>query len=129
MFTLIPGMDLSKIFHIKEIYFDLDKWYIRKDAALELAKILDVLTEYPTMSIAIGSHTDSRQTHSYNDKLSDLRSKSTRKWLVNHGISPKRLTAKGYGENKLVNNCKDGVECTEEQHQANRRSEFIIISL
>lgn len=129
MLPLIPGTDLSKIFHIKEIYFDLDKWSIRKDAAVELAKILDVLTEYPTMSIAIGSHTDSRQSHSYNEKLSDSRSKSTRKWLINHGISPKRLTAKGYGENKLANNCKDGVECSEEQHQANRRSEFIIISL
>ena len=126
---LITGTDLSKIFHIKEIYFDLDKWFIRKDAAIELAKIMDVLIEYPKMSIAIGSHTDSRQTHSYNDKLSDLRSKSTRNWLINHGISPNRLTAKGYGENKLVNNCKDGIECTEEQHQANRRSEFIIISL
>ena len=124
-----PGTDLSKVFHIKEIYFDLDKYNIRPDAAIELAQILEVLLEYPTMKIAINSHTDSRQTNSYNDVLSNNRAKSTRKWLIKQGIAADRLTAKGYGETKLVNNCSDGVECTEEQHQANRRSEFIIISL
>jgi outer membrane protein OmpA-like peptidoglycan-associated protein/tetratricopeptide (TPR) repeat protein len=126
---IVPGTDLSKVFHIKEIYFDLDKYNIRKDAAIELAKILEVLLEYPTMKIAINSHTDSRQTHAYNVILSDNRAKLTRKWLIKQGISADRLTAKGYGETKLVNNCSDGVECTEEQHQANRRSEFIVISL
>lgn len=126
---IVPGTDLSKVFHIKEIYFDLDKYNIRKDAAIELAKILEVLLEYPTMKIAINSHTDSRQTHAYNVVLSDNRAKSTRKWLIKQGISADRLTAKGYGETKLVNNCSDGVECTEEQHQGNRRSEFIVISL
>ena len=124
-----PGTDLSKVFHIKEIYFDLDKYNIRPDATIELAKILEVLLEYPTMKIAINSHTDSRQTNSYNDVLSNNRAKSTRKWLIKQGIAADRLTAKGYGENKLVNNCSDGVDCTEEQHQANRRSEFIVISL
>ena len=124
-----PGTDLSKVFHIKEIYFDLDKYNIRQDAAIELAKILEVLLEYPTMKIAINSHTDSRQTQTYNDKLSNNRAKSTRKWLIKNGISANRLTARGYGETKLVNNCSDGVDCSEEQHQANRRSEFIVISL
>ena len=124
-----PGTDLSKVFHIKEIYFDLDKYNIRTDATIELAKILEVLLEYPTMKVAINSHTDSRQTNSYNDILSNNRAKSTRKWLIKQGIAADRLTAKGYGETKLVNNCSDGVDCTEEQHQANRRSEFIVISL
>ena len=126
---IVPGTDLSKVFHIKEIYFDLDKYNIRQDAAIELAKILEVLLEYPTMKIAINSHTDSRQTHAYNVVLSNNRAKSTRKWLIKQGISGDRLTAKGYGETKLVNNCSDGVDCTEEQHQYNRRSEFIVISL
>lgn len=126
---IVPGSDLSKVFHIKEIYFDLDKYTIRQDAAIELAKILEVLLEYPTMKIAINSHTDSRQTHAYNVVLSNNRAKSTRKWLIKQGIAADRLTAKGYGETKLVNNCSDGVDCTEEQHQANRRSEFIITSL
>lgn len=126
---IVPGTDLSKVFHIKEIYFDLDQFNIRQDAAIELAKILEVLLEYPTMKIAINSHTDSRQTPAYNITLSDNRAKSTRKWLIKQGISADRLTAKGYGETKLVNNCSDGVDCTEEQHQANRRSEFIVLSL
>jgi outer membrane protein OmpA-like peptidoglycan-associated protein/tetratricopeptide (TPR) repeat protein len=126
---IVPGTDLSKVFHIKEIYFDLDKYTIRNDAAIELAKILEVLLEYPTMKIAINSHTDSRQTHEYNVVLSENRAKSTRKWLINQGISAERLTAKGYGETKLVNNCSDGIDCTDEQHQANRRSEFIVLSL
>lgn len=126
---IVPGTDLSKVFHIKEIYFDLDKYNIRTDAAIELAKILEVLLEYPTMKIAINSHTDSRQTHAYNVKLSNNRAKSSKEWLVKQGISSDRLTAKGYGETNLVNNCKDGVDCSEEQHQANRRSEFIITSL
>jgi len=126
---IVPGTDLSKVFHIKEIYFDLDKYNIRKDAAIELAKILEVLIEYPTMKIAINSHTDSRQTNAYNVILSNNRAKSTRKWLIKQGIAADRLIAKGFGETKLVNNCSDGVECTEEQHQANRRSEFIVISL
>jgi outer membrane protein OmpA-like peptidoglycan-associated protein/tetratricopeptide (TPR) repeat protein len=126
---IVSGTDLSKVFHIKEIYFDLDKYNIREDAAIELAKILEVLLEYPTMKIAINSHTDSRQTHAYNVVLSNNRAKSTRKWLIKQGISADRLTANGYGETKLVNNCSDGVDCSEEQHQANRRSEFIVISL
>ena len=126
---IVPGTDLSKVFHIKEIYFDLDKYNIRPDAEIELAKILEVLLEYPTMKIAINSHTDSRQTHAYNVILSNSRAKSSKEWLVKQGISSDRLTAKGYGETNLVNNCSDGVDCNEEQHQANRRSEFIVISL
>ena len=126
---IVPGTDLSKVFHIKEIYFDLDKYNIRPDAAIELAKILEVLLEYPTMKIAINSHTDSRQTSTYNFILSNNRAKSSKEWLIKQGISSDRLTAKGYGETNLVNNCKDGVDCNEEQHQANRRSEFIVISI
>ena len=126
---IVPGTDLSKVFHINEIYFDLDRYNIRTDAEIELAKILEVLLEYPTMKIEISSHTDSRQTQAYNSILSDNRANATRNWLIKQGISTDRLTAKGYGETKLVNNCLDGVDCTEEQHQANRRSEFIVISL
>jgi outer membrane protein OmpA-like peptidoglycan-associated protein/tetratricopeptide (TPR) repeat protein len=128
-----PGDDLAKAFGIKIIYFDLDKSFIRADAAVELAKILDVLEQNPTMEIDVRSHTDCRQTAKYNLALSDRRAKSTMTWLVEKGINKSRLTAKGYGESQLVNNC--GCEptnestCTEEQHQANRRSEFIITKL
>lgn len=127
--TVKPGDDLADVFGINLIYFDLDKWNIRPDAAIDLAKILDVLQQYPTMKIDIRSHTDCRASAAYNDKLSDRRAKSTRDWLIKNGISADRLTAKGYGESQLVNKCADGVECSEAEHQLNRRSQFIITSL
>lgn len=123
------GDDLGKCFGIKMIYFDLDKSDIRREAALDLEKILAVLNDNPTMKLDIRSHTDSRQTHKYNDALSDRRAKSTMQWLVKNGVFANRLTEKGYGETQLVNKCADGVQCTEEEHQANRRSEFIITAL
>jgi outer membrane protein OmpA-like peptidoglycan-associated protein/tetratricopeptide (TPR) repeat protein len=123
------GDDLRKAFKIDIIYFDLDKSFIRADAALELAKILDVLEQNPAMELDIRSHTDSRQTFKYNEALSDRRAKSTMQWLVSKGINKNRLTAKGYGETQLINKCADGIECTEAEHQANRRSEFIITKI
>jgi outer membrane protein OmpA-like peptidoglycan-associated protein len=130
--NLKPGQnppDIGTFFHIKNIYFDLDKYNIRPDAEVDLAKILDVLEQHPTMQIDIRSHTDSRQTAEYNNWLSDNRAKSTMKWLIKKGINKTRLTAKGYGESQLVNKCADGVECTEEEHQQNRRSEFLILKM
>jgi outer membrane protein OmpA-like peptidoglycan-associated protein len=123
------GDNLADVFKIKMIYFDLDKSYIRPDAAIELEKILDVMKQYPSMKIDIRSHTDSRQTAKYNELLSDRRAKSTMAWLIQNGVDASRLTGKGYGESKLTNKCADGVECSEEEHQANRRSEFIIVAL
>ena len=122
-------VDLAKVLNIKEIYFDFDKSDIRPDAAVELAKIVEVMRENPKMKIDIRSHTDSRGDDSYNLRLSDRRAKATLEWMVKQGIERKRLTAKGYGETQLVNGCSNGVPCTEEEHQANRRSEFIIISM
>lgn len=130
---VVPGDDVAKAFGIKMIYFDLDKSNIRPDAAAELAKILDVLEQNPTMELDIRSHTDCRQTAKYNMALSDRRAKSTMAWLVSKGIAKSRLTAKGYGESQLVNDCgcepTNASNCSEEQHQANRRSEFIITKL
>lgn len=123
------GDDIAKVFGIKIIYFDLNKFDIRPDAALELSKILDVMIQNPTIKIDIRSHTDSRNTAMYNWKLSERRAASTKAWLIQNGIDQSRLTAKGYGESQLVNKCADGVECTEEEHQANRRSEFVIVSI
>ncbi|MDI5951100.1 OmpA family protein [Flavobacterium yafengii] len=123
------GDDLGKCFGIKMIYFDLDKSNIRQEAALDLEKILDVLNQNPTMKIDIRSHTDSRQTFKYNEALSERRAKSTINWLVKNGIDSSRLTGKGYGETQLVNKCADDVICTEDEHQLNRRSEFIITAL
>ncbi|MCW1148621.1 OmpA family protein [Flavobacterium lacisediminis] len=121
------GSDLAKILNIKEIYFDLDKFNIRPDAEVELQKILVVLTENPDMKIDVRAHTDSRASKKYNMTLSTNRAKSTVDYLVQNGIDRSRLTSKGYGETQLVNGCSDGVDCTEEEHQLNRRSEFIIV--
>ena len=127
------GDDLGKCFGIKMIYFDLDKSNIRKEAALDLAKILDVLIQNPTIKLDIRSHTDCRQTAKYNMALSDRRAKATIAWLVSKGIDSSRLTGRGYGESQLINDCgcepTNASNCTEEQHQMNRRSEFIITAL
>lgn len=123
------GDDLFKVLNLNPIYFDLDKYNIRPDAALELAKVFAVLEEYPEMEIDIRSHTDSRASHRYNETLSSNRAKSTAQWLIDNGINRNRLTWKGYGENQLVNGCADGVDCSEAEHQMNRRSEFIITKM
>ena len=127
------GDDLGKCFGIKMIYFDLDKSNIRKEASLDLAKILDVLIQNPTIKLDIRSHTDCRQTAKYNMALSDRRAKATIAWLVSKGIDSSRLTGRGYGESQLINDCgcepTNASNCTEEQHQMNRRSEFIITAL
>jgi outer membrane protein OmpA-like peptidoglycan-associated protein/tetratricopeptide (TPR) repeat protein len=123
------GDDLGKCFGIKNIYFDFDKSNIRVEAAIDLEKILDVMNQYPKMKLDIRSHTDSRGSFKYNESLSDRRAQSTIAWLIENGVDKVRLTAKGYGENQLINKCADNVDCTEEEHQLNRRSEFIIMEL
>ena len=126
-YKLENGLDLAKALSLRHIYFDLDKSFIRKDAVVELEKIVEVLTQNPSIKIEIGSHTDSRQTKQYNQALSQRRAKSTLEYLVKRGINKNRLTAKGYGETQLVNQCADGVQCSEAEHQLNRRSTFVIV--
>ncbi|MAO10710.1 MAG: flagellar motor protein MotB [Flavobacteriaceae bacterium] len=121
-----PPDDLGCRLSLQPIYFDFDRYNIRPDAEIELAKILAALREYPELIIHIESHTDSRGNDSYNEALSEKRAQSTLNWLVKKGIDRNRLSAKGYGENRLVNECSNGVKCTEEEHQLNRRSMFII---
>ncbi|MDR7209167.1 OmpA family protein [Flavobacterium piscis] len=123
------GTDLAKVLEIPIIYFDLDKATIKKESAFQLEKIVEILNQYPDLKLDIRSHTDSRQTAQYNQILSDKRAKSTIKWLIENGIASNRLTGKGYGETQLVNQCSDDIKCSEEEHQLNRRSEFIIISM
>ncbi|WP_299685894.1 OmpA family protein [uncultured Dokdonia sp.] len=124
---LEPGKDLSDILNLNPIYFDFDRFNIRPDAAEELAKVLVVLEEYPTMRIDVRSHTDSRGNDSYNQRLSQNRNDATIQWLVDKGISRSRLTGRGYGESSPVNECTNNVACSEAAHQDNRRSEFIIL--
>jgi len=127
------GMDLGKIVQINPIYFDLDKWNIRPDAAAELDKIVKLMKEYPNMVVELGSHTDCRASVAYNIKLSDRRAKSSASYIISKGINKSRIYGKGYGESQLVNGCecegKYAVPCSEEQHQMNRRTEFVIVKL
>ncbi len=121
------GDDLAIKLNLNPIYFDLDKDFIRPDAAIELDKILKIMKEHPNMKIKIKSHTDSRAIWYYNTDLSKRRARSTWSYLVKNGIESNRMTHWGYGESQLVNKCSDNVDCSEEEHQLNRRSEFIVI--
>ena len=127
------GADLTKLLQINMIYFDLDKYNIRPEAALELDKIVAVMKQYPNMKIELTSHTDCRMPADYNQRLSNNRARTSKSYLVAHGIKSTRIVGKGLGETHLAVNCPcEGEEsslCTEEQHQLNRRTEFIIISL
>jgi outer membrane protein OmpA-like peptidoglycan-associated protein len=113
--------------NINTIYFDLDKYYIRPDAAIELEKIVKVMNKCQDIKIEARSHTDSRASHAYNVTLSQNRAQSTVDYIVSRGILKDRITAKGFGETELVNKCKDGVDCSEGEHQVNRRTEFVIV--
>ncbi|MHC5310863.1 OmpA family protein [Myroides sp. LJL116] len=126
---LAKGDDLFKTLGLNPIYFDFDKSNIRPDAQEELIKIYAVMQEYPSMKIDVRSHTDSRGDDNYNMSLSDRRVKSTIKWLIDQGIDPSRIQGRGYGESQLLNKCSNGVPCTIQEHQLNRRSEFIILEL
>lgn len=113
---------------VKPIYFDYDKYDITPLAVEELTKVVFIMQKFPNIRIKIESHTDSRGKDSYNLKLSDNRAKSTRDYIVSQGIDASRIeSAIGYGESRLINKCKNGVKCTEEEHLLNRRSDFIII--
>ena len=121
------GEDLFTLLDLDPIYFNFDKSYIRPDAQIELQKVINYLKQYPSVNIDVQSHTDSRATFSYNQALSERRNVSTKNWIIEKGgISPSRLTGRGYGETELTNRCSDGVDCSEEEHQQNRRSMFIV---
>ena len=124
--TMFKKGDVMKI---DNIYYDRNKATIRPDAAVELDKVVELMKKYPTMSIEMRSHTDSRATAKYNSTLSSNRAKAAIAYLKSKGIASWRLIAKGYGESKLLNKCKDGVDCPEEEHQQNRRTEIKILKL
>ncbi len=111
---------------LNPILFDFDKSNITSQGAFELDKLVSIMNKYPSMVILAESHTDSRGTDRYNDQLSDRRAKSTVQYVISKGIDASRISGVGKGEKELKVDC--GSKCTEEQHQMNRRSEFIIVS-
>ncbi len=111
------------------IYFDYNKWDITAQSALVLDKAVEVMNDIPEMTIKIEAHTDSRGSASYNLSLSDKRAKATQEYLYSQGIAKDRIvSAIGYGESRLLNHCSDGVKCTNEEHDLNRRSDFVILN-
>lgn len=126
---LVQEIEVGKPIVLENIYYDFDKYYIREDAALELEKLVKLLVDNPQLEIELGSHTDSRGSARYNRILSDKRAKAAVDYLVKRGIDASRLTWKGYGKSNLINHCDDGVVCTEEEHQSNRRTAFKVVKI
>lgn len=132
--TLLSNIELeraqlNKKLLIKNIYYNFDRPEIRPDAARQLDKVVTMLRDNPGLTVELGSHTDCRGDSLYNDTLSQRRAEAAVAYIVEHGIPAWRITAKGYGEQQLVNGCADGVACTEAQHQENRRTELKITSV
>ncbi|MBC2839149.1 OmpA family protein [Robiginitalea sp. SC105] len=120
------GDDLAKLLQLSTIYFDFDKAVIRPDAEIEIQKVIAAMEKYPSLKIKANSHTDSRGPAAYNLNLSQRRADATVRYMISKGIAPERLQGEGFGESRLINRCVDGVRCSDEEHQLNRRSEFII---
>lgn len=123
---LQKGVDICKILNLKPVDFEYAKTNIHPAMAKQLDNLVHFLKANPKINIEIRNYTDSRGTAQHNLKLSNKRANAIKRYLISHGISYKRITAKGYGESNLLNRCKDGVTCTEEEHAQNRRTELII---
>jgi outer membrane protein OmpA-like peptidoglycan-associated protein len=111
------------------IYFDYNMWYIRKDSKKILNRIVELMNKYPEMVIEIGSHTDNRGNDKFNADLSQKRADATRGYILEQGIPKNRISSKGYGETVQIVKCIPEDSCDEEQHELNRRSEFVIKNL
>lgn len=118
---------LNDSFKIYNIRYDLNKWIIRPDAAKELDNLVQILRDNPGIVVELGSHTDARASDDYNLNLSQKRAESAVEYIIKKGKIPQnRISAKGYGETKLLNKCDDGVTCSEIEHAMNRRTEIRI---
>jgi outer membrane protein OmpA-like peptidoglycan-associated protein len=117
------------VFVINSIYFDYNKATLRTESTEELEKLTSFLLENSNIKVELSAHTDSRGSAKDNKNLSQKRAQSCVDYLIKKGVLKENIVAKGYGEEKLVNACKDGVDCSEEDHQANRRVEIKILSV
>jgi len=118
---------LDKTITLDNIYYDVGKWNIRTDAAKELDRLVSLMEDNPTIEIELSSHTDSRGGDASNLNLSVKRARSAADYIVSRGIEASRIIAQGYGETKLINDCANGINCTNEEHQENRRTEFKVL--
>ena len=116
----------KKMLNINPINFELNESEITEDAAIELNRVVDILFKYPNLKITVNSHTDSRAPDAYNLRISKARALSIYNYIISKGIKTERIIAEGFGETQLLNNCSNGVKCSEAEHLINRRTEFII---
>jgi len=121
------GADLVAFLGLKPVHFDLDKAFIRPDAAATITKVIEYLNFYPDTKIQVQSHTDTKAGVQYNSVLSEKRAVNTMDYLLSNGISSSRVSKESYGESKLVNDCSVWSKCTPEKNEQNRRSEFIVM--
>ncbi len=134
MGTLLSNIELEPVkldkrIAIQNIYYDFDKWFIRNDAAKQLDKVVTLMNDNPGLTVELGSHTDSRGRDAYNDTLSQRRAEAAVEYIISKGVLRERITAKGYGETQLMNRCGNGVSCSEDEHQRNRRTELRITGI
>ncbi len=122
----IEEIIIGKGIKLDDIYYASGKWDIQPQAARELNKLVKMLIDNPTVEIELSSHTDARGSSTSNASLSERRAQSAMDYVVSKGISARRITSRGYGEAKLINRCADGVECSADEHQQNRRTEFAV---
>ncbi|MBK7936343.1 MAG: OmpA family protein [Lewinellaceae bacterium] len=134
MGTLLSNIELERVkidkrIQVQHIYYDFDKWDIRPDAAERLDHVVTLMNDNPGMSVELGSHTDSRGDDPYNMELSHKRALSAVAYIVGEGVDSARISARGYGESQLANRCRNGIECSEDEHQQNRRTELRITGI
>lgn len=134
MGTLVGNIELEKArvdkrIQIQNIYYDYDKWDIRADAAERLDQVVMLMNDNPGIKVELGSHTDSRGNDQYNLDLSQKRAAAAVAYIVSEGVDSSRITARGYGESQLTNRCRNGANCTEAEHQQNRRTELRITGI
>ena len=124
-------VDFGNVVYFNPIYFDFDKYDIRPDAQVELDKIVKMMNENPDMNLYLTSHADSRGTHEYNEPLSEKRARASIEYIRARITNPERVSGEGFGETQLVNGCIDNgvkiVYCDENDHQKNRRTEFVAV--
>ncbi|MGB1094190.1 MAG: OmpA family protein [Bacteroidia bacterium] len=120
------GEDLGEIFEVNPIYYEFNSYKLTDQSKRELDRVAIVLQDNPSLQVELGSHTDSRGSDEANRNLSNARAKSVYDYLTSKGTNTLRLKYKGYGESRLLNRCKDGIECSDEEHAVNRRTEYII---
>lgn len=126
----LEKIEVNKTYTLSNIYYNFDKWEIRDDAKPALDELVKRMKESP-IKVELGSHTDCRGSIEYNLVLSQKRAESAVRYIVEQGIDSTRIMAKGYGKSQLINRCscsgKD--QCSEEEHQMNRRTEFEIVEI